>query len=160
MGPLMINMAFMLLYMWEMWDVTPVTHEHTDEQWKVVQYSVWAESAISQPRQFRNCSAFNWGFSSASHRRHCNTGKYFFFYKTPIRESLLIRCKWGHVYRWCTARRGQNRQIARKKALTKNKEKHGPHTMSKTHQPRKDKRAQTILIPPMIIWGQTSTIIP
>ena len=46
MGPLMINMAFMLLYMWEMWDVTPVTHEHTDEQWKVVQYSVWAESAI------------------------------------------------------------------------------------------------------------------
>ena len=46
MGPLMINMAFMLLYMWEMWDVTPVTHEHTDEQWKVGQYSVWAESAI------------------------------------------------------------------------------------------------------------------
>ena len=45
MGPLMINMAFMPLYMWEMWDVTPVTHEHTDEQWKVVQYSVWAESA-------------------------------------------------------------------------------------------------------------------
>ena len=30
MGPLMINMAFMPLYMWEMWDVTPVTHEHTD----------------------------------------------------------------------------------------------------------------------------------
>ena len=26
----MINMAFMPLYMWEMWDVTPVTHEHTD----------------------------------------------------------------------------------------------------------------------------------
>ena len=25
MGPLMINMAFMPLYMWEMWDVTPVT---------------------------------------------------------------------------------------------------------------------------------------
>ena len=46
MGPLMINMAFMPLYMWEMWDVTPVTDEHTDEQWKVEQYSVWAESAI------------------------------------------------------------------------------------------------------------------
>ena len=30
MGPLMINMAFMPLYMWEMWDVTPVTHGHTD----------------------------------------------------------------------------------------------------------------------------------
>ena len=30
MGPLMINMAFMPLYMWEMWDVTPVTDEHTD----------------------------------------------------------------------------------------------------------------------------------
>jgi len=47
----MINMAFMPLYMWEMWDVTPVTHEHTDgrtdEQWKVGQYSVWAESAIT-----------------------------------------------------------------------------------------------------------------
>ena len=26
----MINMAFMPLYMWEMWDVTPVTHRHTD----------------------------------------------------------------------------------------------------------------------------------
>ena len=47
----MINMAFMPLYMWEMWDVTPVTHEHTDEQWKVVQYSVWAESAIVQVDQ-------------------------------------------------------------------------------------------------------------
>ena len=46
MGPLMINMAFMPLYMWEMWDVTPVTHERTDKQWKVEQYSVWAESAI------------------------------------------------------------------------------------------------------------------
>ena len=48
----MINMAFMPLYMWEMWDVTPVTHEHTNtrthEQWKVEQYSVWAESAINQ----------------------------------------------------------------------------------------------------------------
>ena len=30
MGPLMINMAFMPLYMWEMWDVTPVTDEHTN----------------------------------------------------------------------------------------------------------------------------------
>ena len=30
MGPLMINMAFMPLYMWEMWVVTPVTHGHTD----------------------------------------------------------------------------------------------------------------------------------
>ena len=44
MGPLMINMAFMPLYMWEMWDVTPVTDEHTDSR-KVVQYSVWTESA-------------------------------------------------------------------------------------------------------------------
>ena len=47
MGPLMFNMAFMPLYMWEMWDVTPVTDTRTDRQWKVVQYSVWAESAIS-----------------------------------------------------------------------------------------------------------------
>ena len=31
MGPLMINMAFMPLYMWEMWDVTPVTGERTVE---------------------------------------------------------------------------------------------------------------------------------
>ena len=30
MGPRMINMAFMPLYMWEMWDVTPVTHERTN----------------------------------------------------------------------------------------------------------------------------------
>ena len=30
MGPLMINMAFMPLYIWEMWDVTPVT----DGQWE------------------------------------------------------------------------------------------------------------------------------
>ena len=44
MGPLMINMAFMPLYMWEMWDVTPVTHGHTDSR-KVEQYSVWTESA-------------------------------------------------------------------------------------------------------------------
>ena len=41
----MINMAFMPLYMWEMWDVTPVTDEHTDSR-KVEQYSVWTESAI------------------------------------------------------------------------------------------------------------------
>ena len=34
LGPLMINMAFMPLYMWEMWDVTPVTHEHTNGQWE------------------------------------------------------------------------------------------------------------------------------
>ena len=32
--------------MWETRDVTPVTHARTDGQWKVVQYSVWAESAI------------------------------------------------------------------------------------------------------------------
>ena len=44
----MINMAFMPLYMWEMWEVTPVTHARTDRHWKVVQYSVWAESAISR----------------------------------------------------------------------------------------------------------------
>ena len=55
MGPLMINMAFMLLYMWEMWDVTPVTHEHTDEQWKVVQYSVWTESAIRSAKTNEWC---------------------------------------------------------------------------------------------------------
>ena len=28
----MINMAVTPLYMWEMWDVTPVTHERTDER--------------------------------------------------------------------------------------------------------------------------------
>ena len=32
MGPLMFNMAFMPLYMWEMWDVTPVTPGRTDER--------------------------------------------------------------------------------------------------------------------------------
>ena len=47
MGPLMINMAFMPLYMWEMWDVTPVTNTRTDSR-KVGQYSVWPESAINQ----------------------------------------------------------------------------------------------------------------
>ena len=47
MGPLMIDMAFMPLHMWEMWDVTPVTHTRTHGQWKVEQYSVWAESAIT-----------------------------------------------------------------------------------------------------------------
>ena len=55
MGPLMINMAFMPLYMWEMWDVTPVTNARTHGKWKVVQYSVWAESAkiilITQTRK-------------------------------------------------------------------------------------------------------------
>ena len=45
MGPLMIYMAFLPLYMWKMWDVTPVTHTQMDGQWKVGQYSVWAESA-------------------------------------------------------------------------------------------------------------------
>ena len=44
----MINMAFMPLYMWEMWDVTPVTDGHTDRG-KVEQYSVWAESAMKYP---------------------------------------------------------------------------------------------------------------
>ena len=44
-GSLMINMVFMPLYMWEMWDVTPVTDTRTDNG-KVGQYSVWAESAI------------------------------------------------------------------------------------------------------------------
>ena len=32
MGPLMINMAFMPLYMWGMWDVTCVTHGRTGER--------------------------------------------------------------------------------------------------------------------------------
>ena len=36
---------YAFIYMWEMWDVMPVTHERTDEQWKVEQCSVWAESA-------------------------------------------------------------------------------------------------------------------
>ena len=30
----MINMAFMPLYMWEMWDVTAVTNGRTDGQWE------------------------------------------------------------------------------------------------------------------------------
>ena len=41
----MINMASMPLHMWEMWDATPVTDGRTDSR-KVVQYSVWTESAI------------------------------------------------------------------------------------------------------------------
>ena len=48
MGSLTTYMAFMPLYMWKMWDVAPVTHGRTDGHWKVVQYSVWAESAISR----------------------------------------------------------------------------------------------------------------
>ena len=49
----MINMAFMPLYMWEMWDVTPVTDEHTDSR-KVEQYSVWTESAIGICARIQN----------------------------------------------------------------------------------------------------------
>ena len=65
MGPQMINMAFMPLYMWEMWDVTPVTHEHTDEQWKVVQYSVWAESAKGRKRNDCSIHSRHWVLSSS-----------------------------------------------------------------------------------------------
>ena len=50
LGPLMTNMAFMPLYMWEMWDVTLVTDGRTDAQRKVGQYSVWTESAITKYR--------------------------------------------------------------------------------------------------------------
>ena len=54
----MINMAFMPLYMWEMWDVTPVTDEHTDSR-KVVQYSVWTESAIQVKKNFKGMLSGN-----------------------------------------------------------------------------------------------------
>ena len=60
-GSLMINMAYMPLYMWEMWDVTPVTDGRTDEQWKVVQYSVWAESAKEMSKQLSSSrNAWRW----------------------------------------------------------------------------------------------------
>ena len=41
----MINMAFMPLYMWEMWDVTPVTHTRTVES-----------SAVFCLSRIRNCT--------------------------------------------------------------------------------------------------------
>ena len=44
MGPLMIYMAFMPLFMWEMWDVTPVTHGRTVES-----------SAVFCLSRIRNC---------------------------------------------------------------------------------------------------------
>ena len=56
----MINMAFMPLYMWKMWDVTPV-HTPTHRQLKVEQYSVWAESAISTHPPFQSWERdFSW----------------------------------------------------------------------------------------------------
>ena len=53
MGPLMINMAFMPLYMWEMWDVTPVTDGRTVESSAVFCLSRIRKSKIkhsSNPR--------------------------------------------------------------------------------------------------------------
>ena len=67
----MINMAFMLLYMWEMWDATPVTHGHTDRQtvesravfslswirnlslngwWSLGEVNIWVLSDYNGPR--------------------------------------------------------------------------------------------------------------
>ena len=45
MGPLMIYMAFMPLFMWEMWDVMPVTHTRTVES-----------SAVFCLSRIRNCT--------------------------------------------------------------------------------------------------------
>ena len=61
MGPLMIDMAFMPLYMWEMWDVTPVTDTRTDSR-KVGQYSVWTESA-KENSQFPSQPLNDWVMS-------------------------------------------------------------------------------------------------
>ena len=52
MGPLMINMAFMPLYMWEMWDVTPVTHGRTVESRAVFSLS-WIRNYISSWYEIR-----------------------------------------------------------------------------------------------------------
>ena len=49
LGPLMVRMAYMHVYIREIWDVTPVhrqTDRQTDRHWKVEQKSVWTESAI------------------------------------------------------------------------------------------------------------------
>ena len=40
------------------WDVTPVTHTRTHEQWKVEQYSVWTESAKMNPERSSNKLVF------------------------------------------------------------------------------------------------------
>ena len=45
MGPVMIRMAYMPLYIEKNWDVPPV-HGRTDQKWKEVQYSALAESKI------------------------------------------------------------------------------------------------------------------
>ena len=65
MGPLMIKMALSPLYMWEMWGVTPVTDTRTN-RWKVVQYSVWAESAILKEREIKTQT---WGKGKLVMRR-------------------------------------------------------------------------------------------
>ena len=48
MGPLMINMAFMPLYMWEMWDVTPVTDGRKVESSAVISLSWIRNTEILQ----------------------------------------------------------------------------------------------------------------
>ena len=53
MGPLM---AFMPLYMWEMWDVTPVTDTRTVESRAV--FSLSQSSYLSQPHNRRWCTLF------------------------------------------------------------------------------------------------------
>ena len=55
MGPLMINMAFMPLYMWEMWDVTPVTHGHTDGR-TVESSAVFSLSWIRKKTHYLTCT--------------------------------------------------------------------------------------------------------
>ena len=55
----MINMAFMPLYMWEMWDVTPVTHERMDER-TVESRAVFSLSWIRKKRNIAQRCAMRW----------------------------------------------------------------------------------------------------
>ena len=69
MGPLMINMAFMPLYMWEMWDVTPVTDGHTDGQLesRAVFSLNWIRKSSHRNPNLRNWRG--WSFSIVVHER-------------------------------------------------------------------------------------------
>ena len=60
MGPLIISMAFMPFYVWEMWDVTPLTHTWTNGR-TVESRAVFCLSRI------RNCNMLGFFSMNAGH---------------------------------------------------------------------------------------------